>query len=418
MSDFSELRKEVSSWINANWDASLDLITWRKKLADSGWGAPDWPREDFGMGLSPEESSVIEEEFSKKGVIGAAQSGVRLLAAVTILEHGTREQKDRYLKPILTGEENWCQLFSEPGSGSDLAGATTRADLIGDEWIINGQKVWNTSAHHADFGLLVARTNWDVPKHEGISYFIIDMRQEGVEVRQLKQMNGHASFNEVFFTDARVSREDILGAEGRGWQVAMTTLAYERRSFDRARRVSSDMAGDASIYREYEMELEKANEPYKWYPQRAGRGDLVLEAAIETRAIENAAIRQEIARFHVLNESAKWTAARAKAAQKAGQPQGPEGSLGKLAASRVAQSAARVHTSIMGNGALLTGEGSLKDGVLAEVLVSTPAISIAGGTDEIQKNIIAERVLGLPKEPRFDSGPFRDVQKNADKNST
>jgi alkylation response protein AidB-like acyl-CoA dehydrogenase len=299
-----------------------------------------------------------------------------------------------------------------------LAGATTRADLIEDEWIINGQKVWNTSAHHADFGLLVARTNWDVPKHEGISYFIIDMRQEGVEVRQLKQMNGHASFNEVFFTDARVSREDILGAEGRGWQVAMTTLAYERRSFDRARRVSGNVAGDASIYREYEMELEKANEPYKWYPQRAGRGDLVLETAIETRAIENAAIRQEIARFHVLNESAKWTAARAKAAQKAGQPQGPEGSLGKLAASRVAQSAARVHTSIMGNGALLTGEGSLKDGVLAEVLVSTPAISIAGGTDEIQKNIIAERVLGLPKEPRFDSGPFRDVQKNADKNST
>ena len=139
----------------------------------------------------------------------------------------------------------------------------------------------------------------------------------------------------------------------------------------RARRVSSDMAGDTSIYREYEMELEKANEPYKWYPQRAGRGDLVLETAIETRAIENAAIRQEIARFHVLNESAKWTAARAKAAQKAGQPQGPEGSLGKLAASRVAQSAARVHTSIMGNGALLTGERSLKDGVLAEVLVST-----------------------------------------------
>ena len=407
------VREAVRSWLTANWDANLDLVEWRRLLADSGWGAPDWPSEYFGRDLKGPHSVIVDEELARVGAIGAAHSGVRMLAAVTLLAHGNHEQKRQYLRRILTGEDHWCQLFSEPGSGSDLAGASTRADLDGDEWIINGQKVWNTSAHHANYGLLIARSDWDEPKHKGLSYFILDMHQPGVEVRQLKQMNGHASFNEVFFTNARVPRANIIGTPGDGWQVAMTTLAYERRSFDRPRNPATKSPSAAPIYQQYQHELEIANEPYKWYPQRAGRVDLVLQRAKDTGAIDDPVIRQDIARLHILAQSASWTAQRARALQKAGKPQGPEGSLGKLAASHIGRLAARVHTNISANDALLTGSASPMNGTIAEILVSTPAGSIAGGTDEIQRNIIAERVLGLPKEPRFDTGPFRDVPRNS-----
>ncbi|NCF32654.1 MAG: acyl-CoA dehydrogenase [Proteobacteria bacterium] len=411
--DTEQIRQHVRDWLTSNWNPNLDLVRWRELLADSGWGAPDWPSDYFGRDLDPQLSTVVEEELARIGAIGAAHSGVRMLAAVTLLAHGSHEQKQQYLRRILTGEDHWCQLFSEPGSGSDLAGATTRADLDGDEWIINGQKVWNTSAHHAHYGLLLARSDWDEPKHKGLSYFILDMHQPGVEVRQLKQMNGHASFNEVFFTDARVPRANIISTPGDGWQVAMTTLAYERRSFDRPRNPAGKAPSAAPIYQQYQQELAIANEPYKWYPQRAGRVDLVLQRAHDTGAINDPVIRQDIARLHILAESTKWTAQRARAAQKAGKPQGPEGSLGKLAASNIGRLAARVHTDISANDVLLTGPDSVMQGTIAEILVSTPAGSIAGGTDEIQRNIIAERVLGLPKEPRFDTGPFRDVPRNS-----
>jgi alkylation response protein AidB-like acyl-CoA dehydrogenase len=412
MQSKQQIEAQVRQWLTENWDPESNLVEWRSMLAQSGWGAADWPEEYFGKGLSAEMSTAIEDVFAEFGAVGTAQTGVRMLAAVTLLEHGNHEQKRQYLKRILTGEDHWCQLFSEPGSGSDLAGATTRADLDGDEWIINGQKVWNTSAHHANYGLLIARSDWDEAKHKGLSYFIIDMHQPGVEVRQLRQMNGHASFNEVFFTDARVPRENIISTPGNGWNVAMTTLAYERRSFDRSRdNKRSKQKG--RIFVELKKELDISNEPYTWYPQRAGRVDLIMQRAEETGAINDPVQRQDIARLHILSESAKWTAQRAKAAQKAGKPQGPEGSLGKLAASKVGRLAARVHTTMSANDALLTGPDSVRDGVIAEILVSVPAGSIAGGTDEIQRNIVAERVLGLPKETRFDEGPFRNVQRNS-----
>ena len=412
MSDIQSLQAEVRTWLQANWDPNLALVEWRTKLAETGWGSAHWPVEFYGRGLSAAESAAVDDVFHDMNVVGAASSGVRMLAAATLLEHGNAEQKTKYLKRILTGEDSWCQLFSEPGSGSDLAGSTTRADLQGDQWIINGQKVWNTSAHHADFGLLLARTDWEVPKHQGLSYFIIDMHQAEVEVRQLRQMNGHASFNEVFMTDAIVTRDNQLSSTGNGWQVAVTTLAHERRGFDRSRGggALSDLEGP--IYDEYRYELEVDNEPYKWYPQRAGRVDLIIARAQETGAIDDPVIRQDIAKLLTMSRSAQWTAARARAAQQAGKPQGPEGSLGKLAASNIARLAARVHTDITGTEAMLTGADSPLDGVIAEILVSVPAVSIAGGTDEIQKNIISERVLGMPKEPRFDTGPFKDVARN------
>jgi alkylation response protein AidB-like acyl-CoA dehydrogenase len=412
MSEVNALTRKARQWITDNWDPNASLQQWRKKLADSGWATAHWPADFYGLGLSADEAAAIDDVFHDMGVIGAANSGVRMLAAATLLEHGTDAQKHKFLPRIISGEDSWCQLFSEPGSGSDLAGATTRADLKGDHWVVNGQKVWNTSAHHADWGLLIARTDWDVPKHQGLSYFIIDMHQDAVEVRQLKQMNGHASFNEVFMTDAWVPRDHLVGQVGGGWQVAVTTLAHERRSFDRRRDGGNAAKQTGPIFAEYQHELAIANEPYKWYPQRAGRVDLIVERAQETGAIKDPVIRQDIARLLIMSRSAQWTAARARAAQQAGKPQGPEGSLGKLAASNIARLAARVHTDISGADAMLTGPNSPRQGVIAEILVSVPAVSIAGGTDEIQKNIIAERVLGLPKEPRFDTGPFKDVPRN------
>ena len=410
----AEIRRAVSEFIDAEFDPALSLIEWRTRLLDGGWAAPLWPGDWFGRGFNQEQASVVAEVFRERGVVPAASIGPRGLAAETILAHGSDDQKRRYLRPILTGEHAWCQLFSEPGSGSDLAGLSTKAERDGDGWRINGQKVWNTSAHHADFGILLARTNFDVPKHQGISYFLIDMRQPGVEVRPLKQMNGHASFNEVFMTDAHVPAHDLIGGEGNGWAVAATTLSYERQGFRRRHGQMGKTGGEGLVHKEYEQEILIANEPYTWYPQREGRPDLVLKRAKETGAINDPVIRQEIARLHSLVKANELSRVRAADEQRAGSQQViPAGSIGKLAASVIARKAAHVHTLISGADAMLAGPDSAESGMIAETLISVPAISIAGGTDEIQKNIISERVLGMPKDIRSDTGPFRDIKRNA-----
>jgi len=406
------VRREVRQWLEANWNPDEDLVAWRNVLADSGWGMPVWPSQWHGRDMPQALAPVVDEEFARLGAVGVAKTGIRLLAAATLLEHGSDAHKARFLRRILTGEDTWCQLFSEPGSGSDLAGATTRADRHGDHFLVNGQKVWTTSAHHADYGLLLARTDWDVPKHQGLSYFVLDMHQEGVEVRPLKQMNGHASFNQVLFTDAVVPAENLVSTVGNGWQVAITTLMHERRGADGLRGVQRERDLPGRIYEQEREEIAVALEPYKWYPQRAGRVDLVLERAQATGRNTDPATRQEIAKLLTMARSAEWTARRARAAQQQGRPQGPEGSLGKLASSNIARQASHVHTLIAGANAMLAGEDGDLGGLIAEILVSVPATSIAGGTDEIQRNIIAERVLDLPKEPRMDTGPFRDVKRN------
>lgn len=414
MSEATEatVRTEVRAWLAEHWDPTLDLIEWRNMLADSGWGMPAWPQQWFGRHLPAALLPGVNEEFAAFNAVGVARTGIRMLAAETLLEHGSDFHKNKFLRRILTGEDTWCQLFSEPGSGSDLAGSTTRADFDGSNWIINGQKLWTTSAHHAQYGLLLARTDWDVPKHQGLSYFVLPMEQEGIEVQQLRQMNGHASFNQVFITDATIEPELLVSKVGNGWRVAMTTLAHERRGADALRGANRDSGLVGPIYDAERKEIATVMEPYKWYPQRAGRVDLVMPRASETGRLSDPVVRQEIAKLLVLSKTAEWTALRARAAQQQGRPQGPEGSLGKLAASNVARAASRVHTLISGADAMLTGSDSPLNGIIAEILVSVPATSIAGGTDEIQRNIIAERVLGMEKEPRFDTGPFRDVPKN------
>ncbi|UYN93987.1 MAG: acyl-CoA dehydrogenase family protein [Enhydrobacter sp.] len=409
----ASVRAEVRAWLAANWNPDLGLVEWRNKLIDSGWGVPGWPRQWYGRDLSPGLVPAVEEEIQKSGAIGVAKAGIRTLAAATILAHGTDLHKQKFLRRILTGEDTWCQLFSEPGSGSDVAGAVTRAELRGNKWVVNGQKVWTTSAHHADYGLLLARTDWDKPKHKGLSYFIIDMHQPGVKVQPLKQMNGHASFNQVFMTDAEVMPEFLVANVGDGWQVTTTTLMHERRGADALRSWAVGSTREGRAYDEERAEIATVMEPYKWYPQRAGRVDLILTRARETGRIDDPVLRQEIARVLIMSKSAEWLARRARTAQELGRPQGPEGSLGKLIASNVARAAARVHTQISGADALLSGDDGPMKGVIAEILVSVPATSIAGGTDEIQRNIIAERVLKMPREPSIDTDkPFRDVPRN------
>jgi alkylation response protein AidB-like acyl-CoA dehydrogenase len=415
MSEPTEIpvRAEARAWLEANWNPAMTLVAWRNKLIDSGWGVPSWPTEWFGRELPMALELVVEEEMQRFGAVGVAKTGIRRLAAATLLVHGNDEQKRKFLRRSLTGEDTWCQLFSEPGSGSDLAGAATRAEFRGNRWLINGQKVWTTSAHHADWGLLLARTDWNAPKHQGLSYFILNMHQLGVEVRPLRQMNGYASFNQVFFTDAEVPPEHLVGEVGKGWAVATTTLMHERRAADSLRSwgMASDRRG--RVYDEERAEIATVMEPYKWYPQRAGRVDLVVERAKATGRHKDPVVRQEIAKLLILAKAAEWTARRARAAQILGRPQGPEGSLGKLVASHVGRAAARVHTLISGADAMLAGADGPMNGLIAEILLSVPAGSIAGGTDEIQRNIVAERVLGMPKEPRSDiDRPFRDVPKN------
>jgi alkylation response protein AidB-like acyl-CoA dehydrogenase len=405
------VREAVRTWVRANWDPERSLVEWRQKLALAGWAAPSWPHRWYGQDLPPWADDVVRHELLALGAVGTPIGSAVTLAAPTILAHGPDSLRERFLLPILTGEEMWCQLFSEPAAGSDLAGLITRAELDGEEWVINGQKVWNTSAHHADFGMLMARNDWDVPKHQGLTYFILPMHQPGVEVRPLRQMNNHASFNEVFLNGARVPGSFVVGAVGDGWRAALTTLAFERGfgAVGPPRYTSSQ----GRTVREALEESGEHFETYKWYPQRAGRVDLVIDRARATGASTDPLVRQEIARLICQQRASGWTADRAKAARAMGRTPGPEGSIGKLATSLIARQAAKVHSMISGAHGLLTGPDSPMDGVIAEIVVSVPAQSIAGGTDEIQRNILGEKALGLPREPSVGQDrPFRDIPRN------
>jgi len=420
MTDLTEVRAEVAAWLTQAWDPELSLAQWRARLADSGWACPTWPREWGGRGLPAAAAAVVAQEFERSGAVPAPEGVGMNLAGPTILEHGSDELKRRFLRPTVTGQISWCQLFSEPGAGSDLAGLQARAQRDGGEFIVSGQKVWNTSAHHADFGLLLARTDWDVPKHRGISYFVLPMRQAGVEVRPLRQMNGHASFNEVFLDRARIPAGNVIGDVDGGWTVALATLAHERRlaAFSRPPALRPPALrrappGTGRAVREAAAESERAMAPYRWYPQRAGRPDLVIERAVAAGRHADPLVRQEIVKLITLAWSARWTAQRAAAARALGRPPGPEGSVAKLASSNVARAAARVHALIAGPAGLLAGPDDPSGGTISEILLSVPAVSIAGGTDQIQRTILGERILGLPREPAADAGvPFRDVRRS------
>jgi alkylation response protein AidB-like acyl-CoA dehydrogenase len=409
--DGTALRVELVGWLADHWDPDLTLIEWRTRLADAGWARPSWPTAWGGRGLPPAATELVDAELAAHDVVGVPEGIGMLLAAPTILEHGGDDVRNRFLRSTLTGELTWCQLFSEPSAGSDLAGLRTRALADGGAWTVHGQKVWTTSAAHADVGLLLARTDPDVPKHAGLTCFVLPMRQPGIEVRPLRQMNGHASFNEVFIDDAIVPPGHVVGEVNGGWRVALTTLAHERRMAILTRGAPMQLSASGRAAREAIEEHDRVAAPYRWYPQRAGRVDLVVPQARATGAAADPRVRDRVAALLAMARTAQLTSDRAIATRVSGRPPGPEGSLGKLASSRIAKAAARVHTTIAGAAAMLAGEDAPLGGTVTEVLVSVPAISIAGGTDEIQRNIIGERVLGLPKEPDDARAvPFSSIQ--------
>jgi alkylation response protein AidB-like acyl-CoA dehydrogenase len=405
------VRADLARWVAGHWDPAMSLRAWRRLLAASGWAVPSWPRQWHGKDMPAWADDLVAADLIRLGAAGPPVGSGMALAAPTILAHGPDSSRERFLLAILTGEQTWCQLFSEPGAGSDLAGLSTSAVLDGDGWVVNGQKVWTTSAQHADYGMLLARTDTSRPKHRGITYLAIPMKQPGVLVRPLRQMNFRQSFNEVFFTDARVPRENVIGETGGGWTAALTTLAYERRFGAMTRPAYDSRPGRALDEARAEAAAHFAT--YQWYPQRAGRADLVAEHARAAGVSDDPVIRQAVAGLEARQTASRWTAERARAARAAGRRPGAEGSIGKLAASEIAREAARAHSTIAGAAGLLSGPDGPFDGVIAEVLLSVPAQSVAGGTDEIQRNILAEKILGLPREHAPDRDlPFNQTRRN------
>ena len=337
-----------------------------------------------------------------------------LLAAPTILEHGTDEQIERYVPAILNGTDSWCQLFSEPGAGSDLAGLQTKAVRDGDEWIITGQKVWTSEGSHADLGMLVARTDPDAPKHRGLTWFAFDMDQEGVEVRPLREMTGRSLFNEVFIDGARVPHRNIIGDLNDGWRVANTTLAVERAGIGGSHGLAYAAAHPGSIAGHLDRPAESFRG--KRLPLAAGGvgpgtlSQLSSEARDRGRS-DDPVVRQELAALHIDLELMRLSAVRGR---QRSQRTGGEGNLAKLRMTGALRRARSLASTILGADMTLWGADAATEGVLQEMAVFSPAPSIYGGTDEIQRNILGERVLGLPRESGPDPAtPFRELAQNA-----
>jgi alkylation response protein AidB-like acyl-CoA dehydrogenase len=420
---------EVTAWLEANWDPDLTVREWWERLGQSGWAAPTWPVEWYGKGLSRAEAVDVGRAIRDFGALGPPGGLGLLLAGPTIIAQGTEEQKRRYVPDIVTGRKGWCQLFSEPGAGSDLAGLGTRAVRDGDEWIVNGQKVWTSTGQYADLGMLLARTDPDVPKHQGISYFAFDMLQPGVDVRPLREMTGRALFNEVFLTDARVADDACIGGVNNGWAVANTTLTFERAGLGagggseggggaQPGTVRGDLDRRAGDFVERRTLGEAATTANVAGPAQS----LIVDLARKHGKVDDPVIRQDLARLHTLNEIGRFTTLRLKG----GADIPGAGNMAKLAMSEILRLQRDLGLRIIGplgtlhaytaaeRDTLDAATGDALAGVMTELALFSPGPSIYGGTDQIQRNIIGERVLGLPKEPNNDRvTPWRDLPRNS-----
>jgi alkylation response protein AidB-like acyl-CoA dehydrogenase len=407
------VRTEVHAWLQDNWDPDLTVAEWWRRLAASGYAAPTWPEDDFGRAYPRALANVVNRTIVEFGAIGPPAGLGYLLAGPTIVAHGTREQKDRWLPRILDGQDGWCQLFSEPGAGSDLAGLQTKAVRDGDEWVVTGQKVWTSTAQLCNLGMLIARTDPDAPKHAGISYFAMDMQQPGVEIRPLREMTGRAMFNEVFIDGARVRDADLIGGLNNGWAVTNTTLAAERAGLGSG---GSGAAG-AAFPGPLAGQLEKRVGDFVGQVRTGGTGGggggmarALIRLAREVGMADDPVVRQGIARLYTLGELGKFTMLRAKGGS--GAAGGPN--IAKLMMSDMLRLNREVGTHILGADTMLMGADSRGGGALQEAILFSPGPSIYGGTDQVQRNILGERVLGLPKEPDANKGkPFSEVPKNA-----
>ncbi|RLE21577.1 MAG: acyl-CoA dehydrogenase [Actinobacteria bacterium] len=397
-----EINDEALSWFRSNWDPERELGEWWNVLAESGWGFPTWPTDRYGRGIDPHDAPLVNRARREVGALGPPAGIAANLAGPTLLTHGTAEQKDRFLPGIVNGEV-WCQLFSEPGSGSDLASLQTRAVRDGDQWVINGQKVWTSGAQFSRYGILMARTNPDAPKHQGLTYFVIDMEQEAIETRPIREMTGRSIFNEVFFTDAVVPVENTIDAVGSGWAVALTTLANERTMLSAG---SFGSSGSGMSITKPDMaarvgDLVRDSGPSE--RDRSGGVGVLLRALVNQYGLaDDPLTRQDYAEIYSLLEIARFTDLRVKAAIEQGGRPGPEVSVGKLAASHLLRTIREAMFRICGAEATLWGDDAPLGGRMHDIAFASYLISIGGGTDQIQRNIIGERVLGLPREPRVD----------------
>jgi alkylation response protein AidB-like acyl-CoA dehydrogenase len=391
MSAEQELRDRVRAFVAGHDPATTPRDEFLAARFDAGLAAVHYPQGHGGLGLPRSLQTVADEEFAKAGApsLDPARNVIGLgMAAPTIIAFGTDEQKSRWLKPLWTAGEIWCQLFSEPGAGSDLAGLATRAVRDGDDWVVNGQKVWTSIAHQARWGLLLARTDPDVPKHAGLSYFVVDMHDPGVEVRPLRQLTGEAEFNEVFLTDVRIPDASRLGAVGEGWRVAQTTLMNERVSIGSSRSVPREQST-----------IGFAVAAWRQHPERRTHD-----------------LHQQLLRLWAEAEVARLAGERLRQQFAAGEP-GPEGSAAKLTFARLNQEISGWEIEFDGADALRYDDWTMRRAGSSDYgrgpgyrYLRSKGNSIEGGTSEILRNIIAERVLGLPAEPRVDTGvPWKDL---------
>ena len=389
--ELDEFRNEIRAWLEQHLtgeflelgngeDLGADTwplrCRWEQEMGAGGWIGLEWPKAYGGREVSAMESLVFAEEYARAGGPTRAGTFGEGLIGPTLVHFGSDMQKERFLGPILRGEEIWCQGFSEPGAGSDLASLSCRAVPDGDRWILNGQKVWSSNAHIAPWGFAICRTDVDVPKHAGMTAFLVPLQHDGVVVRGIRQMNGGASFNEVFFSDAVIPDEYRIGAVGDGWKVALAVLSHERNSSGGSGR-------------------------------RGGDFNDLLGLAVATGRTTDPLIRQGLARVYSRQRVREWARFRAAASVRLGGSAGPEGSIGKLLWTNAMQEISALASSMLGP-ALTADTGEWGTYGWNDHVLGAPGYRIAGGSDEIQKNIIGERVLGLPGEPRVDRGvPFK-----------
>jgi alkylation response protein AidB-like acyl-CoA dehydrogenase len=379
-----ELRKAALGRIQLRGGNILDVAkAWQKKKAGAGWAVPHWPKDYGGRGATPIERVIWQQEEGVFGKLGALFIIGHGMCGPTMMAFASEDQKRHYLPPLASGEQIWCQLFSEPSGGSDVAGLRTRAERDGNDWIINGQKIWTSGAHYSDYGILITRTDPTVAKHKGLTMFFLDMKSPGVEIRPIKQANGQSEFNEVYFTDVRISDAQRLGAVNDGWNVSLTTLMNERMS------IGANVATG--------------------FPELFDFcSNLMVEDGL---AIDDRAVRSKLAHWAVRASGLKYTAYRAMSALSKGERPGPENSIGKLVAGAMLQDIATYALDLQGAAGVLSGPDDAEAaGKFQAMLLRSPATRVEGGTDEILRNIIAERVLGLPGDIRVDKDvPFNQI---------
>ncbi len=389
-------RMEASAWLAQHapkheqtdvTDSFAAAKAWQLEKYQQGWACLRWPKEYGCRGASVVESAIFAEEEARYKVPAGPFLIGQGMAAPTLMAFASPAQQQRYLPKLASGEEVWCQLFSEPAGGSDLAALRTRAVRDGDDWVINGQKIWTSGAHYSDYGILVTRSDPNVPKHQGLTYFFLDMKSPGVAIKPIKQINGQSGFNEVYFADVRIPDAQRLGEVGGGWRVSLTTLMNERAAIGGGGGMGFDTAYDLAC-----------------------RVDIDAKPAIEDRAV-----RERLADWYCIESGLKFTRARTQSALSRGETPGPENSIGKLVSARKTQEVASFCMELMGMaGVSMDSDIAPLDGSVPVSYLSAPGGRIAGGTDEILLNIIAERVLGLPQDIRVDKGiPFNKIPTGA-----